>query len=158
MSSFVETLTRTVNPATQPVGVTFVPDLAALASAKIRLRDRRLTICQQVAVSRYYGWSTLTTSASAHCALGAAAVGLVQLPARVRDGSVNTGVYQKDQPAAARMQAALPRLATPQQGCLTFPLSRPSTPARPTWWSSTSTPLRPCASCRPSCGTTAASS
>ncbi len=125
MSTFLETLARTVNPQTQPVGVSLVADASAAAGAKIRLRDRRLTVCQQVAVSRYYGWSTWTTAQSAHCALGAAAVGLVPLPARVQDGSVNTGVYQKDQAAAERMQAALPRLAERKAGFLTYPLARP---------------------------------
>lgn len=92
MKPFLEAVTRTVNPATSPVGVNLVRDAAALGQAKVRLRDRRINVCQQVAYSRYYGWSTWVDGAHSHCALGAAAAGLVGLPERIREGGVNAGV------------------------------------------------------------------
>lgn len=125
MKPFLEAVTRTVNPATSPVGVNLVRDAAALGQAKVRLRDRRINVCQQVAYSRYYGWSTWVDGAHSHCALGAAAAGLVGLPERIREGGVNAGVYQKDREAAARMQAALPRVPAGVQGVLTYPAARP---------------------------------
>jgi uncharacterized protein (DUF169 family) len=125
MQRFLDVVARTVQPPTPPVGVAFVRDQAALAGVKVKLRGRRVTVCQQVAYSRLYGWSTFATRDDAHCVLGACAVGLVPTPARVRDGSVNAGVYQHDQPAAARMQASLPRVEERFDGLLTYPLTRP---------------------------------
>jgi uncharacterized protein (DUF169 family) len=127
MNSFLDAVARTVNPSTSPVGVNLIRDPASLSRAKVRLRDRRINICQQVAYSRYYGWSTWVDAAHSHCALGAAAAGLVALPERVRDGEVNAGVYQKDREAAARMQAALPRVpgASAVKGVLTYPAAKP---------------------------------
>ncbi len=125
LKAFLETLARTVNPSTQPAGVNLVEDAARVAGAKIRLRDPRLTVCQQVAYARYYGWSTWVTANGAHCALGAAAAGLVPVPSRVADGTVNTGVYQADAAAAARMQAALPRVEQRMAGLLVYPAARP---------------------------------
>jgi uncharacterized protein (DUF169 family) len=125
MQRVLEVLTRTVNPPTAPVGATFVKDAAAVEKAKVKLRGKRITVCQQVAYSRYYGWSTWATAQDAHCVLGACAVGLVPTPARVAEGVVNTGVYQQDQPAAARMQASLPRVSDRYAGLLTFPAARP---------------------------------
>ncbi len=125
MNSFLETVARTVNPVTSPVGVNLVQDAAAVAGARIRLRDRRINLCQQVAYSRYYGWSTWVDAEHSHCVLGAAAAGLVSLPERVREGGVNAGVYQKDRDAAARMQASLPRVPGGVKGVLTYPAARP---------------------------------
>lgn len=125
MKSFLDAVSRTVNPVTAPVGVNLVKDAAAVAGAKVRLRDRRINVCQQVAYSRYYGWSTWVGAAHSHCALGAAAAGLLTLPERIREGSVNAGVYQKDREAAARMLASLPRVPGGVQGVLTYPAARP---------------------------------
>ncbi len=125
MKAFLDTIARTVNPLTFPVGVNLVKDAAAIAGAKVRLRDRRINVCQQVAYSRYYGWSTWIDAEHSHCAIGAAATGLVALPERIRRGDVNTGVYQKDRDGAARMQATLPRVADEVKGVLTYPLARP---------------------------------
>ncbi|CAH2030028.1 DUF169 domain-containing protein [Trichlorobacter ammonificans] len=122
---FLNTVRETVNPATQPVAVSIVRDGAVAEGKKIRVRGQRLAICQQIAYSRMYGWSTWTDQASAHCVLGAACAGLIAPPARVLDGSVNTGIYQKDQAAAAAMQQAMPRLPAGTAGVLTTPLARP---------------------------------
>ena len=125
MENFLNTLKETVNPATFPVGVNLLRDTAAVAGAKIRVRGRRLTICQQIAYSRLYGWSTWADRETSHCVLGAACAGLIEPPARVRDGSVNTGIYQADQTAAAAMQQAMPRVPVGIAGVLTYPLTRP---------------------------------
>lgn len=125
MENFLKTLKETVNPATPAVGVNLLRDAAAAAEAKIRVRGKRLTICQQIAYSRYYGWSTWTDAETSHCVLGAACAGLVEPPQRVLDGSVNAGVYQADQAAAAAMQQAMPRVPAGIAGVLTYPLTRP---------------------------------
>ena len=108
MENFLKTLKETVNPATPAVGVNLLRDAAAAAEAKIRVRGKRLTICQQIAYSRYYGWSTWTDAETSHCVLGAACAGLVEPPQRVLDGSVNAGVYQADQAAANPAIVPLP--------------------------------------------------
>ncbi len=125
MKAFLDAVARTVNPGTQPVGVNLVKDAAAIAGVRVRVRDRRINVCQQVAYSRYYGWSTWVDAQHAPCALGAAAAGLVSLPERIRGGDVNAGVYQKDRQAAARMQASLPRVTEAVAGVLTYPASKP---------------------------------
>jgi uncharacterized protein (DUF169 family) len=125
MRAFLDVVARTVNPSTFPVGVNLIMDPALVARAKIRIRDRRINVCQQVGYARYYGWSTWVGAEHSHCALGAAAAGLVALPDRIRDGDVNAGVYQKDREAAARMQAALPRVKVQVKGVLTYPAGRP---------------------------------
>ena len=125
MDRFLATVKETVNPATQAVGVNLVRDTATIGGKKIRVRGERLTICQQIAYSRMYGWSTWTDRESSHCVLGAACTGLVAPPERVLDGSVNTGVYQADREAAAAMQRQMPRVSPGVAGVLTYPLSRP---------------------------------
>ncbi|BDV44728.1 hypothetical protein GURASL_36510 [Geotalea uraniireducens] len=125
MEKFLHTVRETVNPATQPVGVTLVKDPALVEGKKVKVRGQRLAICQQIAYSRLYGWSTWADRATSHCVLGAACAGLIAPPARVLDGSVNTGIYQQDQPAAAVMQQQMPRLAPGTAGVLTYPLGRP---------------------------------
>ena len=125
MQRFLDVLSRTVNPPTQPVGVSFVKDPAPLERARVKLRGKRITVCQQVAYSRYYGWSTVTTAADAHCVLGACSAGLVATPGRVAGGEVNDGVYQRDRTAAARMQASLPRVTERHAALLTYPAARP---------------------------------
>lgn len=127
MENFLATLKETVNPATQAVGVNLLRDAAAVAGAKIRVRGKRLTICQQIAYSRLYGWSTWTDAATSHCVLGAACAGLIEPPQRVLEGKVNAGIYQADQAAAAAMQQAMPRVAPGVAGVLTYPLARPVT-------------------------------
>lgn len=125
MDAFLKAVADTVNPATQPVGVSLIDDATQVADKKIRVRDERLTVCQQIAYSRMYGWSTWCDSDSSHCVLGAACAGLIAPPQRVLNGAVNCGVYQQDQPAAAAMQVQMPRLAAGKAGLLTYPLSRP---------------------------------
>ena len=124
MEKFLATVRETVNPATQPVGVNLLPDAAAVAGLKIKVRDKRLTICQQIAYSRMYSWSTWTDATTGHCALGAASTGRIAPPQRVLDGSVNTGVYQETREAAAEMQRMMPRVDPGVAGVLTYPLAR----------------------------------
>lgn len=125
MNRFLEVIQTTVNPATQPVGVNLIMDKTQLENKKIRLQGKRLTICQQIAYSRMYGWSTCCTAETAHCVLGAGCTGLLEAPQRVLDGEVNCGVYQQDRSAAAAMQQQMPRVASGVAAVLTYPLTRP---------------------------------
>jgi uncharacterized protein (DUF169 family) len=124
MEHFLNTVKETVNPATQPVGVNLIRDISLIEGLKIRMRGKRLAICQQIAYSRMYSWSTWTDAGTGHCALGAACTGMIHPPERVIDGSVNTGVYQETQPAAAAMQKMMPRVEPGVAGVLTYPLAR----------------------------------
>lgn len=125
MQNFIDVVRETVNPATQPVAVSRVSDAGQLKELKVRVRDHRLAVCQQIAYSRLYGWSTCCDRSSSHCVLGAACVGLIEPPERLLNGSVNCGVYQQDQPAAAKMQRQMPRLSADASAFLTWPLARP---------------------------------
>lgn len=58
MESFLKIATETVNPPSKIVGVNLVEDAVQVEGKKIRVRDERLTVCQQIAYSRLYGWST----------------------------------------------------------------------------------------------------
>lgn len=127
MQTFLDTVRETINPATQPVAISRAAADRHLDELKIRVRKHRLTVCQQIAYSRYYSWSTCCVRTDSHCVLGAACAGLVEPPERVLNGSVNCGVYQKDQNAAARMQQQMPRLPVETSALLTWPLSRPLT-------------------------------
>ncbi len=125
MEHFLAIVKETVNPATQPVGVNLIRDPATIDSLKIKVRGKRLAVCQQVAYSRMYSWSTLTDAGTSHCAIGAACTGLIVPPQRILDGTVNTGVYQENQQAAAAMQQVMPRIQPGVAGVLTYPLARP---------------------------------
>ena len=125
IEKFLASVKETINPLTQPVGVNLVRDPSLLEGKKIRVKGQRLAVCQQIAYSRMYGWSTWTDNATAHCVLGSSCVGIIAAPARVLDGSVNRGVYQESLEAAAAMQKQMPRLAPDVAGLLTYPLARP---------------------------------
>lgn len=131
MEHFMATVRETVNPATQPVGVNLIRDISQIEGMKIKMRGTRLAICQQIAYSRMYSWSTWADAASAHCALGASCTGMIRPPERVLDGSVNIGVYQENQQAAAAMQQAMPRVKPGVAGVLTYPLVRSFTGMNP---------------------------
>jgi len=124
MEHFLATVKETVNPATQPVGVNLIRDSALIEGLKIKVRGKRLAICQQIAYSRMYSWSTWTDAGTGHCALGAACTGMILPPPRVIDGTVNTSVYQETRQAAAAMQQMMPRVEPGVAGVLTYPLAR----------------------------------
>lgn len=124
MEHFLTTVKETVNPATQPVGVNLIRDVSLIEGLKIKVREKRLAICQQIAYSRMYSWSTWTDAGTGHCAVGAACTGMILPPQRVIDGTVNTGVYQENQLAAAAMQQMMPRVESGVAGVLTYPLAR----------------------------------
>ncbi len=125
MELFLATIKETVNPATQPVGVNLVRDASLIEGLKIKMRGKRLAICQQIAYSRMYSWSTWTDAETGHCAIGTACTGMIPPPQRIIDGSVNTGVYQETRQAAAAMQQLMPRVEPGVIGVLTYPLIRP---------------------------------
>jgi uncharacterized protein (DUF169 family) len=125
MQHFLATVKETVNPATQPVGVNLIRNPAIIDSLKIKVRNKRLAVCQQIAYSRMYSWSTWADAGTSHCAIGAACTGLITSPERILDGTVNTGVYQENQQAAAAMQQKMPRVQPGVAGVLTYPLTRP---------------------------------
>jgi uncharacterized protein (DUF169 family) len=122
-AEFLDTFSKTVNPATSPVGVAVLEEIPE--GLKVKVHGKKLSICQQIAYSRYYGWSTCATAEFSHCVLGAACAGLIPVPERVISGEVNCGVYQKDMPAAERMQKAMTRIPSGKKAVITFPLSRP---------------------------------
>jgi len=125
MEHFLSTVKETVNPATQPVGVNLIRDISLIEGLKIKMRGKRLAICQQIAYSRMYSWSTWTDAETGHCAIGTACTGMILTPQRIIDGSVNTGVYQETRQAAAAMQQLMPRVEPGVLGVLTYPLIRP---------------------------------
>ncbi|WP_303722487.1 DUF169 domain-containing protein [Malonomonas rubra] len=124
MDNFLEVVNATVNPATQPVAVNLITEAAKLEGKKIRLHGKRLTICQQIAYSRMYAWSTCCTAETAHCVLGAGCTGLIEAPQRVVDGEVNKGIYQQNQTAAAAMQQEMPKVDSNVAAVVTYPLSK----------------------------------
>lgn len=125
MENFLAIIRETVNPVTQPVGVNLIRELVQIDGLKIKVRGKLLTICQQIAYSRMYSWSTWTDAETSHCALGAACCGMILPPSRVINGVVNNGVYQKNKEAAAAMQQMMPRVESGLAGVLTYPLTRP---------------------------------
>jgi len=125
MQNLLHAIRETVNPAGQVVGVNLVDDAGVLADLKIRVRGEKLAICQQIAYSRLYGWSTWCDAETSHCVLGACNCGLIDVPERVASGAVNQGVYQVDAPAAVAMQAGMPRVTQRMAGVLTYAMSRP---------------------------------
>jgi uncharacterized protein (DUF169 family) len=125
MENFLVTVKETVNTATQPVGVNLLRGGALIEELKIKIRGKRLAICQQIAYSRMYSWSTWTDATTGHCAIGSACTGMIPPPERILDGTVNTGVYQKTGEAAAAMQLMMPRVEPGVAGVLTYPLARP---------------------------------
>lgn len=125
MEHFLTTIRETINPDTQPVGVNLVRDTSLIEGLRIKIHGKRLAICQQIAYSRMYSWSTWADAGLSHCVIGAACTGMIQPPQRIMNGSVNTGVYQETQQAAVAMQQSMPRVRSDVAGVLTYPLARP---------------------------------
>jgi len=123
MKEFLETLNKTVRLQTNPVGVKLFRDDEF--AGKVRVKDKKINICQQIAYSRYYNWSTYITAKDSFCVLGASCCGLIETPDRVINGEVNCNVYQKNITAAANMQKNMPRVDFRCKGVLTFSLERP---------------------------------
>ncbi len=123
MKEFLETLNKTVRLQNNPVGVKLFRDEEF--SGKVKVKNKKINICQQIAYSRYYNWSTYITAKDSFCVLGASCCGLIDTPDRVISGEVNWNVYQKDITAAANMQKNMPRVDFRSKGVLTFSLERP---------------------------------
>lgn len=123
MKEFLSTLQKTVKPQTNPVGVKLFKD--EHFNGKVKVKNKKINICQQIAYSRYYNWSTYITGEDSFCVLGASCCGLIETPERVLNGEVNCNVYQKDVHAAANMQKLMPRVDERVKGVLTYSLERP---------------------------------
>jgi len=106
-----------------PVGVTLFPKKSDVPES-VRWFDRKVNICQQVAIARLYGWSFASGPAEQVCVLGAASLGLIETPERVKSGEINCGVYQKDLIAARKMQDHLPKMPTRNEAVACFSLTR----------------------------------
>ncbi|PMP70586.1 MAG: hypothetical protein C0187_05425 [Calditerrivibrio nitroreducens] len=125
----ISTLNRTIIPQTSPVAVKIIKE--AIELPKIKITNKKMTICQQIAYARYYGWSTLATKENSFCVLGASCSGLIKTPERVLNGEVNCSIYQKDLNAAKKMQASMPRIDYGTIQVLTYPITRPLEGVKP---------------------------
>ncbi|MCX8084026.1 MAG: DUF169 domain-containing protein [Calditerrivibrio sp.] len=123
LDKLLTVLNKTIIPQTNPVAVKIIR--GDLELPKIKVNDKKMSICQQIAYSRYYGWSTLAKAKDSYCVLGASCTGLIQTPERIINGDVNCNVYQKDMEAAKKMQAMMPRINAGTVQVLTFPINRP---------------------------------
>ena len=106
-----------------PVGVTLFEKKEKVPSS-VKWINRKVNVCQQVALARLYGWTSATSPEEQVCVLGASSVGLINVPRRVKDGKINYGVYQKDLAAAKRMQEHLPKMSQRHEAFVTFSLTR----------------------------------
>ncbi|MCA1928059.1 MAG: DUF169 domain-containing protein [Calditerrivibrio sp.] len=122
-ADLIATLNKTVIPQTMPVAVKIVREKIDLP--KIKVTTRMMSICQQIAISRYYGWSTLSSRENSYCVLGASCSGLIKTPSRVLDGEVNCSVYQRDTESAKNMQEKMPRIPYGTSHVVTYPITRP---------------------------------
>ncbi|MGA1862789.1 DUF169 domain-containing protein [Deferribacter thermophilus] len=123
--NFLSTLDKTVKLQTIPVATKFIKESSQIEGIKIRLKNKKINICQQIAYSRYYGWSTYVEGNYSYCVLGASNCGLISTPERVIEGKVNCSIYQKDINAAKKMQECMPRVKERFTGFLTYPLTKP---------------------------------
>lgn len=129
LAELIKNFNETLKLQTLPVGINLLK--APRDGLKVKVKNKKITICQQIAYSRYYGWSTLCDKHTSFCVLGASCTGLIKTPARVFKGEVNCGVYQKDSEAAQKMQNLMPRISDEIKGVLTYPINRPIEEIRP---------------------------
>lgn len=122
MLKLYEDLNKYLKLQTIPVGVNLLEDVPNI---KTRLKEKMITVCQQIAYSRYYGWSTLITKEFSFCVLGASCAGLIKPPKRVIEGEVNRNIYQKDRETAKKMQEMMPRVGRDIKAVVTYPINRP---------------------------------
>lgn len=122
MKNLYESLNNMLKLQTTPVGVNLLKEIPNI---KVKLKNRKITICQQIAYSRYYGWSTLITKEDSFCVLGASSTGLIKPPKRVIEGEVNCNIYQQDIDSAKKMQEKMPRVSEEIKSVLTYPINRP---------------------------------
>lgn len=122
-TALISTINKTILPQTIPVAVKVIREKIDLP--KVKVDKRMMSICQQIAFSRYYGWSTLSSKENSYCVLGASCSGLIKTPSRVLEGEVNCSVYQKDIESAKKMQKKMPRIPYGTLQLLTYPITRP---------------------------------
>lgn len=72
--------------------------------------DKKMAVCQLIAYSRMYHWIVAGTPEKMVCAVGAACLGLIRTPERIKSGEGDIGYYVKNGDAAKKFQEATPKL------------------------------------------------
>ncbi len=132
LSSLSKNLMEVVHLRTSPVGIKLVEeDLEKLDLPLLRpLRDfrRRMTFCQAVALSRYYGWSIGLDINDLSCPGAMVIFGLAEMPEYFKDGSISAGLYTENKELGAKLDSHLPKIPVGKfKGIVTFSLSMPIT-------------------------------
>jgi len=114
VSGLARRLHEVLRLRTRPVGVKLLevdPDESGLPLFR-PLRDfrRRMTLCQAVALARYYGWPVGLGLDDMSCPGSIVILGLAEMPEYFRDGSISAGLYTEDKELGEKLDSHLPRL------------------------------------------------
>ncbi len=114
VSTLAERLRKELRLRTDPVGVKLLEkglDEAGLPVFR-PLRDfrRRMTLCQAIALSRYYGWPVGLELDDLSCPGAMVIFGLAETPDYFKDGSISAGLYTENKELGAKLDSHLPHL------------------------------------------------
>jgi len=114
VSSLSRRLAGSLRLRSNPVGVKLLEEDPGEAGLPVfrPLRDfrRRMTLCQAVALARYYGWPIGLGLEDLSCPGAIVIFGLAEMPDYFRDGSISAGLYTETKELGAKLDSHLPHL------------------------------------------------
>ena len=130
LSDLTKRLIELLRPRTLPVGIKLLDeDIDKLDLPVFRpLRDfrRRITLCQAIAISRYYGWPIGLGLNDLSCPGAITIFGLHPAPDYFKDGSISAGVYTEDKELGRKLDSHIPQIPVGRvKGFATYPLTTP---------------------------------
>jgi uncharacterized protein (DUF169 family) len=116
IASLSKRLAGSLRLRSNPVGVKLLdkdPGEAGLPVFR-PLRDfrRRMTLCQAIALARYYGWPVGLGLDDLSCPGAIVIFGLAEMPEYFKDGSISAGLYTETKELGAKLDSRLPHLPT----------------------------------------------
>lgn len=100
-------LRKYLNLQTYPVGIKLFEDKKDLPGHEL---NRRMNLCQLVAIARYHHRISSITRENHVCSIGSSCLGLIKTPERIKNGSASVGAYVKDKEAGKVFQSNVPKL------------------------------------------------
>jgi len=110
-----------------PVAIKLFKNLKDLEkiSPSIKKSEKDFTLCQLISQARYLGWMRFGTGEELNgCRLGAACMGLIELPEEYRSGKAYLGSLYTDEETGKKLINAIPKLDEKYEAILVSPLEK----------------------------------
>jgi uncharacterized protein (DUF169 family) len=118
--------TKLVRLQSYPVAVKMIKDLSEVEDLNIKKPDRTLTACQIISQAYFAGLSRIATVTElSGCPVGAACLGLMELPEEYKRGEVYYGSYHKTKEISRSVMDSIPKFNMGEyKGILVSPLEK----------------------------------